>query len=154
MRYLLYILLIGFTVIGCTAEETQAVNLHEELVPYFDRFSEEASKRGISFDWQEDRIEGYIDNITDDNIFGQCIHDNLDPNSVIIDENFWNNSTDFDKEFIVFHELGHCFLNRNHYDETDQRGICVSIMNSGSVTCRGNYKSSTRDSYLDELFTY
>lgn len=153
MKHLFFLLILGLTVVSCLPEETEAINLDEELIPYFDRFSEEAAIRGFSFDWKEDRIEGYIGELTDEKILGQCIHDNLDPNSVIISETFWNNSGFYDKEFIVFHELGHCFLNRNHNDDTDETGMCTSIMNSGSQACRANYGADTRDEYLDELFT-
>ena len=153
MKYPIFILMSALSMVSCLPEEAEAVNLDEELVPYFISFSEEAAKRGIDFDWREDGVEGFIGNTSEDNILGQCVHDSSNPNSVIINHSFWNNSSNFDKEFIVFHELGHCFLNRSHFDEVDEDGVCTSIMNSGSKTCRSNYSDDTRDEYLDELFT-
>ena len=138
--------------VGCAPDEPQAEYLHEDLEPFFTSFTQEAALRGITFDWKEAQIEGYISDLSDESILGQCVHDNLEPDRIIIDQSFWFNSSYYDKEFIIFHELGHCFLGRSHLDDVDDRGICISIMNSGSARCRSNYSENTREQYLDELF--
>lgn len=69
-----------------------------------------------------------------------------------MDETFWNTTSDRGKEFVVFHELGHCFLLRNHLEDTFLGGTCTSIMRSGTGSCRDNYGRLTRETYLDELF--
>jgi len=56
------------------------------------------------------------------------------------------------KELIVFHELGHCFLQRGHREDALPNGACVSIMRSGIEDCLDNYTSETRSFYIDELF--
>ncbi len=56
------------------------------------------------------------------------------------------------REFVVFHELGHCDLGRDHRDEAFDNGVCVSIMRSGLGDCRDYYHPRTREGYLDELF--
>ena len=53
---------------------------------------------------------------------------------------------------IFFHELGHCVLFRGHREDVNQNGSCVSIMRSGIEECWDNYRSTTREIYLDELF--
>jgi len=55
------------------------------------------------------------------------------------------------KERLVFHELGHCVLNRSHLETVGTDGHCLSIMNSAQ-RCSDNYNAQTREKYLDELF--
>ncbi|MFK7979626.1 MAG: putative metallopeptidase, partial [Saprospiraceae bacterium] len=43
---------------------------------------------------------------------------------IVIDEKFWKRSSELSKELIVFHELGHCVLERNHFDEKSGNGTC------------------------------
>ena len=152
MKKVAFILIIIGSMSSCIPEPKEAINLNDALHPYFETFADEAELRGFTFDWEEARIEGYISDLSVSGVLGQCVHDNLDPDRVIIDQDFWNEASSSDKEFIVFHELGHCYLNRNHTDEIDDNGLCISIMNSGSLRCRANYTSNTREAYLDELF--
>ena len=69
-----------------------------------------------------------------------------------IDKTFWNRSSELYKEFVVFHELGHCVLDRNHKEDKDSRGRCLSIMRSGLGDCLDAYSSANRTYYLNELF--
>jgi len=50
--------------------------------------------------------------------------------------------------------LGHCVLNREHLDDADNQGNCVSIMTSGTGSCHINYTIATRKNLLDELFMH
>lgn len=45
---------------------------------------------------------------------------------IYIDENFWEQSDDSFKEELIFHELGHCVLNRDH----DDRLVGMNIENT------------------------
>lgn len=71
---------------------------------------------------------------------------------MIIDLEFWERANILNKEFVVFHELGHCTLFRAHKEGVDANGICVSMMRSGLEDCRDNYSAITRATYWDELF--
>lgn len=123
-----------------------------ELQPYFDLFAEEASLRGFEVNYEAERIEGLIQDIPNSNIQGQCFHNEDKPKKVIIDINYWRNANEFEKEFIIFHELGHCFLDRDHLDSSSQDGTCVSIMHSSPQACTFELSSNNREEYLDELF--
>jgi len=72
---------------------------------------------------------------------------------VTVDRDFWLNSNGNFQEFIVFHELGHCFLHRGHREDSDAQGACISIMRSGLEDCQDNYNLLTREQYIDELFS-
>jgi hypothetical protein len=122
------------------------------LQEYFDRFVVEGAARNVIVDYKASRIAGYLKIITQPGVIGQCAHSDSKPNTVIIDKIYWNTATDLEKEFVVFHELGHCVLNRVHLDEADAMGNCISIMTSGTGSCHINYTVATRAALLDELF--
>ena len=148
----IWILIMMLTISSCLPDGDNDVVIEAELMPYFENFKAEAMERGITVDYQEIGLGGKLQDLSEDGILGQCVHDNLSDDQVLIDISFWNNNNNMSREFIVFHELGHCFLDRGHDDKVDNKGKCVSIMNSGSVNCRSNYTSSTREAYLNELF--
>ena len=139
--------------IGCEKDEPHVVEVDSRLQIYFDRFAEEAASRGVTVDYASIEIEGKIENITGgNNIFGQCQTNSALANTLIVDLNFWNGSNDIEREFVIFHELGHCYLDREHLDDSNDDGICISMMHSGSGGCTNAFNSSTRSEYLDELF--
>ena len=47
---------------------------------------------------------------------------------VEINSNYWSDFTDEQREQLVFHELGHCVLNKSHDDGTDGDNCPSSIM--------------------------
>jgi hypothetical protein len=69
--------------------------------------------------------------------------------NVEIDPIFWQEATDTEKEVLIFHELGHCVLNRDH-DESiiAEYEIPKSIMYP--VIFDSPYKNNRRY-YVDEL---
>ena len=138
-------------------EETQSSNTSYELVdkslwPYFTAFENEAKQRGIKYDLNELEISGMITDINQGNVAGICSFNSIQPNHVDIDRVFWNRSSHLLKEMIVFHELGHCVIFRDHYEASHSNGSCVSIMRSGLEDCQDNYSIQNRADYLDELF--
>lgn len=124
----------------------------ERLWPYFIRFQHEASERDIVVDLVTLGITGTIEEIEENNVSGLCNFNSRGPNHVMIDLAFWEAAPALFKEFIVFHELGHCALLRDHREGSDQIGICLSIMRSGLDGCNDNYNSVSRTGFLDELF--
>jgi len=147
---------INLLFIGCTKENnenlvTEELFVEEALTPYFERFVAEGKLRGLDIDLVEKRIEGFLINIEADNVVGQCTYSATSTRQVNIDSAYWNSATDLEKEFVVFHELGHCYLERTHADTQENRN-CTSIMHSGTSGCRFNYNVSSRATYLDELF--
>ena len=46
---------------------------------------------------------------------------------ILIDPSFWHSSNHLTRESLIFHELGHCDLNREHEDDS----FTASIMNTG-----------------------
>ena len=138
---------------ACGDDEIPSIEVQQELQPYFDRFVGEAELRGVNVDFRSSGISGEILDI-EGSIAGQCVTQNDGMKVVRMDRAVWERITDLEKEFLVFHELGHCFLDRGHLDTADSQGRCTSVMNSGEGQCLSNYSTSTREDYLNELFAY
>ncbi len=91
---------------------------------------------------------------------GLCHYE--EPIRIEIDKSVWEEWTDAkneqDKEYIIFHELGHGFLNREHRDDLLKYGDWASIMRGGDdkpdsrKSWNINYRGFRRDYYVDELF--
>ena len=152
--------------IACQKEEVQEVsnteptidnsvpypNVDPSLWVYFERFEAAARERQLEVDLAAAGIEGEIGPLEGEHVAGQCRYSRFAPGLVTVDEDFWANSSERLREFIIFHELGHCYLNRGHKETAYTNGTCVSIMRSGLEDCRDNYRTTTRELYLDELF--
>ena len=143
-------ILIATLTISC-AEESD-LHIDQSLEPFFVNFKAEAAKRGITVDFESFGVEGFIADISQENVVGQCSHTEESPNAVSIDPTFWQIASESRKEFVIFHELGHCYLQRSHLDTTDEFGNCISMMSSSADACKVNYERN-RDQYLDELFS-
>lgn len=133
-------------------DNTSYPNVDEALWVYFQRFEEEGRARGIEVDLRAADITGKIEALDEDDVAGQCTYNSHFSNHVTIDQAFWNRASDRMREFVVFHELGHCDLGRDHREAVFSNGTCQSMMRSGLEDCRDNYTPVTRPSYLDELF--
>ncbi len=137
------------------------------LVPYFDSFEREAAKRGVEIN-ESVRSASLVDDMEGkpDDVFGICATDYLGKR-VEIRRKSWNIATEWDKRSVVFHELGHCLLGREHMDQTTR--LWVAPMNSDRAGVAFSYELpdsimhpafaiSGEDlellwvAYLDELF--
>jgi len=132
--------------------QVQFSNVDPELWSYYASFENEAAKRGFDYDLEAMQIVGIIQEISQENVAGSCKFGSHIHNEVTIDRSFWNRSSNLFKEFVVFHELGHCVLLRDHDESTDGQGRCLSIMRSGTQNCRDSYSLSSRERFIDELF--
>lgn len=135
-------------------EESTFDRVDPLLQPYFEEFETQAAARGFSVDLQAEGIIGKIEELTEEHVAGQCTYGASIDNEVTIDQGFWNDYPQYYlREMVIFHELGHCYLNLDHREGAHANGTCLSIMRSGLEDCRDNYHAQTRDNYLDELFS-
>ena len=147
-----FLVMIVLVAGSCNNDESPDYFVDEPLQPYFDRFELEAAIRGVAIDLVALQVTGDVRLISASQVIGECIHTEKEPNTVVVDVVYWNSANDLEKEFLIFHELGHCALNREHIDNSDGNGDCVSVMTSGTGLCHINYTASTREALLDELF--
>ena len=143
----------------------------KSVQPHVDRFINEAEKRGISLDVSRLSIEFDSDiNISTGNdqqtVVGSCSQSgNLDLVKIDTLNSLWLLSGTLGREEIIFHELGHCLLGRQHRDDKLLTGDYASIMRAVGLLQYGDLnqytslflkptglKAHRRDYYLDELF--
>lgn len=135
------------------AADVEYANVDPELVPHFRAFEQVAAEMGINVDLQSSGISGKIVPINDGNIAGTCSYNsNFTHRDIEIDQDFWQRASHLYREYIVFHELGHCYLRRDHKEGCLRNGSYLSLMRSGEGNCRDNYSRATREYYIRELF--
>ena len=137
---------------ACTREEEFAGGVVDPaLKPLFDSFVAEGLKRGRTIDMS--RINAVVADIPETKVLGRCAQGAISGSTLTIDAAFWSSAGIWEKEYVVFHELGHCALDRRHLEEQKSDGTCKSIMQSGTTGCKMIYNTQTRSGYLDELFS-
>ena len=137
-------------------EEPIETNEHIDprLQPYVDRYEQEALDRGIVVDLDKSQLSASIDSLGGGGVAGECRFNIQEPNELVVDATLWANPNVSEtlREYIVFHELGHCERRRKHREDADRNNVCLSIMASGVGGCRDVYNATTRSKLLDELF--
>ena len=143
----------------------------KSIRPHVERFLLEAEKRGVFLDISKLSVEFDTDiNIsTGDNqqtVVGSCNRStNLQLVRIDTLNSLWLLSGNLGREEIIFHELGHCLLGRQHRDDKLLSGDYASIMRTVGLLQYGDLnqytslflnptglKAHRRDYYLDELF--
>lgn len=164
MRSLIVIVIL-LSLTGCQSSsqpEPVQYSVPAEVEPYLKSFREEATKRNKSV--STDNLIVTFGTAQAEDICGQCILENGKTPRIILnsDDFCWETANTNERECLVFHELGHCLLNRLHKTETFPNGAYVSLMNPNNVavyaTCHypigGDEcdKRDRRDYYINELF--
>ena len=146
MNYM-WIYCVGLAVLCISCVDDSPNFIDPELQPYVDQFFEEAEIRDL--DISADDFSFSV-NFGEKTHLGVC---SLASNEVLINSFHWSNFTELEREYLMFHELGHCILDRLHDDQSLPNGECKSIMNSAGE-CRENLDNYNiwRTYYMDELF--
>ena len=137
---------------NCTEQSNNEIEA--ELKIHFDTFVSEAQAKGLNISLDQIDIGAYVENIEKGGTLGQCKSYSDGSKQIVIDQPFWDRASELEREYVVFHELGHCLLGRDHDDTKDASGKCISIMQSGEGGCDGIYNLQNRNSLLNELFEF
>ena len=162
MKNVLFLLLpLVFT---CqTREAAPQYRVPDDVEPFVRLFETEARQRGI--DMKIDNLIVEFAKPESNLVCGMCRGAQSRQKTIFIstDPYCWQQATKESKEALVFHELGHCFLARQHTIRQFPNGDYASLMNPDDVTIYssclypiggGNEcdKRSRRQYYVDELF--
>ncbi len=151
-KILLLGLLFGFILGGCKKDNTY--NIPASLQPYIDNFIAEAATRGVDLKI-EDLIIIFEDNLEVDGVeaAGICARSRSTP-EIKLDTTSINWRINLSsREQLVFHELGHCVLERSHISQKLNNGNYKTLMRpSGEQIYGPLYSKFKRVYYLDELF--
>ncbi len=124
-------ILLFFCITGCRDQEINQFIIDERALPYVDNFFKEATKRAVSVP-RENLILEFTDQITKEHC-GECIKPKNGRKGqrkilIAMNKECWESQPEQNKEALIFHELGHCLLNRGHNDELFPSGAPHSIM--------------------------
>jgi hypothetical protein len=125
---------------------------HEEFQEFVDEFFYQGNLRGRNLHAVNFNFIIRFGETDDRGFAGQCKYRN---NIITIRPETWERIDYYEKEWLVFHELGHCILNREHRNEESGTSECLSIMHGdeNNFNCSTNlYSNYWREYYLDELF--
>ena len=164
MKKLILFIFLIFT-ISCQEQllEPTIYQIDKDLQPYVATFAEEARKRGIEIKYENLIM---VFDSSSEILCGKCSKQPPEGQRTIkIKKDFfcWKGVPNQNREAIVFHELGHCLLGRNHRDDLLPNGADISLMYSksygpyqpcvydigGPTDCN---KTARRNYYVDELF--
>lgn len=98
--------------ISCDMDQLKSVSVDAEIQPYFDRFMEEGALRGVQVDLNAVSISARFSQQFDVNVAGSCLRRSNTINLIEVNRHYWNEVSDLEREFVIFHELGHCYLDR------------------------------------------
>ncbi|TAE60242.1 MAG: hypothetical protein EAZ89_01710, partial [Bacteroidetes bacterium] len=135
-------------------EPVKVYDVPSIIQPYIDLFEQEAAARGQTLNIDNLKVEFETD-LQGGDAAGLCTF--ASPNTptphIRLDTTSYNwQNNEYHREILIFHELGHCILNRLHKDDVLPNGNYASIMRStGEQLYGGSLNAFKRDYYLDEL---
>ncbi|MCP4123887.1 MAG: hypothetical protein GY751_19230 [Bacteroidetes bacterium] len=138
-----------------SCEKDPIYSVPDRIQPYIDLFIAEAAIRGVDLEI-EDLVVLFEEDLEVDDVqaAGLCTRSRKDPPTIKLDTTTVNWSSNLSsREQLVFHELGHCVLNRSHLDAKMANGNYRSSMRPSGEQIYGPVLSQfKRDHYLGELF--
>lgn len=152
-----YLLLIVISVTSCGSEykdhifvqdrnNHKSISVNDEFKPYVEKFKELYSLNfhiRVEF---EDLEKTYV---------GMCYYWDDGHREIGIDQDRWQRLSADEREVLIFHELGHCILNRDHVEELGHVGkyenAPKSIMHPYIFS--DPYYALNRQYYFNELIT-
>lgn len=145
----LRVLTYTFLFISCsTTEVLKKQEIEKEFIPYVLSFEKYSGKQVEAIRIRFANLD-YMPKVT-----GICYRTKfkLGISTIKIDSYYWEKATDNEKEMLIWHELGHCVLNKDHNNSIGNRGCPISIMYFSGFPefCYVNYKRH----YIKELFQY
>lgn len=154
-KYCLFFLLFPI-LFACQKNKNTLIN--GNLREYVDRFYDEAEVRGIEL--SKDNLEVIFRDLSEESVcgLGNSRYEGTDLRKVEISpEPFcWGGRSEWSRENLIFHELGHAVLARAHINDLLPNGLPKDMM-CGSGACDnfsvyGEYTLGKRTYYLDKLF--
>lgn len=129
---------------SCSFIDEPIYEVESELEPYLESFIHEANIRGVNINPGDliIKFEGHLDN----GRIGEASR-NRNISRVNISKPLWQPLGSISKEMVMFHELGHLYIDFDHMDDH----CCLM----STIPCIPNDRSTynkDRESILDHLF--
>lgn len=154
MNWLLPLFLIGLSSCGDDPSlRSPIIDGDPELIAYVTQFVSDARSIGREAPLQDIQIVfGQPATPESPNRIGSCYVGAY--RLILIDETWFRKASSDDKTALMYHEFGHCFLNRGHNDtclEFNGNNCVEPYSLMSSVLVSGSY-GSNKSWYLQELF--
>ena len=144
MKIIVFITLVAILTSCYSGMDDDYTYIQPEIRPYYDQFIQEATKRGIELDTYGVKIS-----------FGPMSHDGQQGVTSYRYRELKIDSASYrwesHPESLIFHELGHLLLRREHNDHRIDYNP-TSIMDSQEIPEYELGRSDLREYYMDELF--
>lgn len=154
LKILLIFFLAAIAIGSCKKDAPAVYDVDPAFEDYVQRFITEGAARGVDINFDDTGLLVEFSDQIVNNASGFCY---VDQYHVVIDKAEWNALTDDQKDFLMFHELGHCVLDRRHRNDQFGDDTWVSMMRGDPLA--GNqeripvaYHGFRIPYYLDELF--
>ena len=151
-------LFLALLCLSCGSDEliipTGQYEVDPTFEPYVQEFIREGAQRGHNIDFSDTGLKIEFSQTAIEPAAGLCY---LGRHHVVIDKVNWYRFSERFRTFLLFHELGHCELNRLHTNEQYLDGSWKSIMRGDPFVGVQNripvpYFGFRIEHYLDELF--
>lgn len=154
MKLLVFIFILAFQ--ACAQPKVDGIQ-DNRYDTYYDRFKADAQKENVNVNPYDIPIYT-VDEIKSNNlnsnyyIGAQC---SMYYKYITVNNKVWQKVTETCKEQIIYHELGHCLLLRDHKDDKitlNGELMPASLMISINLPCVYDSTYQNRDYYIHELF--
>jgi hypothetical protein len=147
--------IFAFSLTGCGGASsgsvsTQAVYSPGKFQAYVSNFQQIAAQNGVAL--TVDNLVIQFGTLGQSAEMGECDINDGEPPTITIDESYWNSADEMSRKTLIFHELGHCVLRREHRTAITSGGYPISLMNAYTVA--GVVYEAETDYYNQELFTH
>ena len=143
--------LIILLFIGCS-EESPEIDVDPVFQEFVDEFVEIAATFGQDIDFSDTGLSIQFGDVENPGSPGVC----LGNHQIEIESDFWEDLSEFDRQGLIFHELGHCELDRPHRNDMLVNGEWASRMRGDPIPdgFNGviNYAGTRLDYYISEIF--
>ena len=153
MRLLMCMIITCLTACNRHGELPRQLYVDPSLKPYVQMFMSEADNQGMSLHI-DNLIVIFVD-LNSATIEAQCESFNngtVGTPTISVLRSKWDRKSEISKQMIMFHELGHCVLFRQHNNAYTQYGYVYSIMYYMLQSDTAYVRNWTH--YMYELFHY
>ncbi len=160
MKNYFFFLVCLLLIIGSCADNgdtdigTTTYDVDPTFEPYVQEFIAEGAKRGHNIDFSDTGLRIEFSETALEGASGLCY---LGEHHIIINKENWFRFSERFRSFLLFHELGHCELDRRHRNEQFSDLTWKSILRGSPLTgIQDRFPVSffgfRKDYYIDELF--
>lgn len=146
--------LLGVIVLISLYFYNEPIFIEDELKPYYNDFKAQAKQFNVKI---TPRVAVIFFFPLEDGIAGDCSFNQV-TTTIRVNSNYWRHHSEEEKAMILYHEMGHCYLKRDHIAEVKRFNLilskqCPTSIMYPSVEIINNCLVDNWEYYMVELFT-